>query len=178
MAKIKYDPVKATRALKRQIDRALQDKGVQTDLGILLTDRVRTAARKGRPYNDTRRFPALKTLTKKQRKYLERFNRTHPAYKSSRSSLTFTGQLLDALSFRRVKGTLYELYIKDTSRTAYRTGPNSVAKKTPDNETLAGYLDDKGFTIFTAAGLRSDRKILQRAKQIILRYIRRQLRRS
>ena len=45
-------------------------------------------------------MPRIRPLTVKQRKYLARYNPTHPDYIADKSNLTLTGQLLDAIKVK------------------------------------------------------------------------------
>lgn len=91
----------------------------------------------------------LKESTISSRRYLERFNATHPQYSPSKSIVTFTGELLNALEVRinTVKGMIV-LGFKKGIHTKYKTGGTRKKKQSGSKskgisyEQLAEYLID------------------------------------
>ena len=165
MAKVKFDAAAAANRLKKDIGKALDDGKLQTEMGIFLTERVRFEARKGKPLNNNRKFPNLKPSTVASRRANK--EKKHPAFSPGKSNVTITGQLLDAVSFKRVKSRIFELFVKDSKRNK---------RGDPNNEQVSDFLKDKGFVIFTGKGMKSDKKIPRRLKQILLRFLRKRLR--
>ena len=147
---------------------------MNTEIGKFLVSRIQLEARRAKPLNNSRSFPSLKSITKQHRDYLKKFNSTHGAFKSGRSNLTFTGQLIDAITFKVKKG-LVEIFVEKSSRTPYKTGPNSTAKGTPNNNKLAEILGKIGFVFMTKKGLESDPQIRKRVNNIVRRFLRRSL---
>lgn len=177
MVKVKFDPNKAAKDLKAKLNQVIAEKEVETEIGILLTERVRYEARRGKPLNDDRSFPELKESSKGIRKGLSKRNKTHPAFSPDKSNLTFSGQLQDAISFKRLKKGIFELFVNDKKHVApkYKDGKRGESLT---NSQIDKDLRKRGFELFTARGLKSEKKIPRRIKQILLRFLRRQLRRS
>ena len=76
-----------TKRLTLRISSAIARSKFNEDMQKDVVDQIR---------NNGLREP-LKTKTIKQRQRLEKYNVTHPKYKAAKSSLTFTGELLDAI---------------------------------------------------------------------------------
>lgn len=177
MAKVRFDINGATKDLQVKVNEALKDERLEKDIGIFLTDRVRFMARSGKPLNNSRAFPSLKDMTIEQRKFLEKYNKTQRAYAASKSNLTFTGQLQDAVAFDRIRAGIFRLFVKDSRRKPYRIG-RSKRGKALTNEEVDKFLRKRGFILFTTKGLKSDKNIPKRIKALLIRYLRRQLRRT
>ena len=174
MSRVKFDTAGAVSRLKKKINELLVDDNLQTEVGIFLTERIRFEARTGKPLNDSGSFPDLKDSSKGIRAGLAKSNKTHPAFSPDRSNLTFSGQLQDALSFKRIKGGVYELFIKATARQPVKT-KGGKAIKSPNNKKVDEDLRSRGFNLFTGKGLKQNKKIARRIKQILLRFLRRKL---
>jgi len=168
VAEIKWNIGKTAAEIAKKVKRASSKKKFELLIGEFITTRVRARARKGQPLNNTWHFPNLKPSTIKARKALTKGGK-HPAFSPARSNLTITGQLLDAVRFDRLDDTSFLLFIAPTKRKLELGTP-------PNNKQLAGYLEEKGFTIFSKKGIRLDRKIPLRIKQILLRFLRKELR--
>ena len=184
MARVKFDVNKASKGLRDTINKLSRDPKLETEVGQFLTERVRFEARRGKPLNDNRKFPELSDASKAIRARLQKLNRTARAYSAKKSNLTFTGQLQDAIAFKRTRKGLFELFVKATRRRPLRTGKGKF-QSSPNNkrvdEQLRSGVESKQFgtrkfELFTAKGLKSDKKIPKRIKQIYLRFLRRQLR--
>lgn len=121
-----------------------------------------------------KRQPALERSTKKYRNYIKRTpTKKHPAFSPNRSNLTISGQLIDALDFK-VTRTGFEVFVKDSNRTAYSTlGLINRAKNStpPNNQKLAEFLADAGRSF---VGI--DNKGLKQVSNIFEDEIRRQIR--
>ena len=109
----------------------------------------------------------LAETTVDARKNLEKYNKVDASYSAKRSNVTFTGQLLNSITVF-VKGGVVTLK-PDGNRTAYKTKKGPV-KSTPDNYTLAKYLQEKD-RVFMAI----DAKGQEILKQFTIRQIRRVL---
>ena len=182
MARIKFDPKVASQRLKKEIEKVSNDKKLEFEYGKFLTERVRFQARKGKPLNKNKKFPPLSEASKNIRKGLGKKNKTHPAFRSDKSNLTFSGQLQDAIAFRRFKNGKFELFVKPTRRRRIEGSPNTLRLNNEDidRELRRGVdsrqLGRRKFVLFDTVGLKSDKKIPKRLKQILLRFLRRQLR--
>jgi len=167
VARVKFNPSAATKGLKKRIKKATGNKQLKAEYGEFLTERIRFQARKGRPLNDNGRFPKLKPSTVESRRNYR--GRKHPAFSPAKSNLTITGQLQDAIKFKRKRSGLFELFV-DNSRRKGRGEPN--------NRELSSFLEKIGFTLFSTKGLKKDKKIPRRLKQLLLRFLRKQLRKK
>jgi hypothetical protein len=161
---VKFNISGATKDLQRKVKAALDETALKLEMGSFLTERVAFKARSGKPLNDTGNFPPLKDSSKAIRRRDNR--RKHPAFSPERSNLTITGQLIDAVSFRQLRDTAFELFVDDTQR--FELGA-------PNNKQVADDLASRDFVIFTANGLKRDKNIPRRLKEILLRFLRRQL---
>lgn len=151
------------------------NKEMLQEIGDFSVGRIRGRVRQGKPLNDTGRFPSLTEVTKRIRKFLEGLNATHPTYKASRSNVTFTGQLVDAIDYLIKRRSVVEISVKDTKRSAI-IGRNGPIKNTKTNLDVANDLADRGFVLFTADGLRSDENYLKRINKIVNKFIRKSIR--
>lgn len=178
MAKVKFNSQRAANDLFKQFNRVKKTKVMNDEIVDFLVERIKGEARRGRPLNNGRKFKALKSLTIENRRRLANFNKTHPAFAPTKSNLTFSGQLINAVSgsFER---DVNIIEIAETKRTGYKTGPRSRDKNPPTNKELQQQLlkISKSFAVFTDKGIRSDPKITKRIKNIVLRFLRRSLRR-
>jgi hypothetical protein len=172
MAKVKFDVNKASSDLKNKINNLLKNDEMSTEIGIFLTERVRFEARSGKPLNDDRSFPNLQQSTIDNRKRLSKNNKTQQAFRPDFSNLTLTGQLQNAISFKKLKAGVYELFVKDNVRSPYKGGSG----KAITNAKVDEHLRKKKFILFTSKGLKSEKKIPRRIKQILLRFLRKSLR--
>ena len=184
MAKVKvtYDAGKALLDFKKRIKKVTNDRRLTKDWGEFLTTRVRFEARKGKPLNKDRSFPELSDASKKIRRGLAKENPTHPSYRAGKSNLTFSGQLIEAVSFESLKNGKFKLFVRDSSRKLIVGGDNTMSNSEIDKKLRKGVTSrqfgTRKFVLFDAAGLKSDKKIPKRLKQILLRFLRRQLRRG
>lgn len=170
MAKVKFNTSKLVKELRNVVGDASRNDKFLKEAGDFITTRIKGFARKGRPLNDTRSFPPLFRDTIEARKRIaESTLRTHPAFRPSKSNLTVTGQLIDAVSFRRIRARRFEIFIAPSER----DGGDE-----PNNQKLAGYLEKIGFTIFDKEGIESDGKIPRRFKKLLLRFLRKELKRK
>lgn len=87
---------KITPQIKAKITRAISDSGFPKELRDDIVEEIRDNGIK----------PDLAPSSVKTRNYLSRFNATHPKYSASKSNLTFSGQLLDALRAKFVASKL------------------------------------------------------------------------
>lgn len=185
MARVKFNPQISAENLKRELEKAADSTGLNKEWGNFLTERVRFEARRGKPLNDTRSFPELTDASKSIRAALATQNPTHPAFSPGKSNATFTGQLLDAVAFERKRSGLFELFVKKSRRRQLVTDRRErqvVFNETVDRRLRRGVssvqFGTRKFEIFTSEGIKSDKKIPRRLKQILLRFLRRQLRSS
>lgn len=150
-----------------------QDKQMYNEIGVYVTKTVQAKVRTGKPLNNTGAFPALKDTTKKIREKLAKINETHPNFKPSKSNLTFTGQLVNAIGFKFTGRGFITLLVKDSVRRPYY---GEYGKTPPLNSELDKDLRKMGFYMFTARGIDRDKQINKRIKAIALKYLRKALR--
>jgi hypothetical protein len=182
MAKIKFDANKAAQDFKRKVDKVIQQKEVEQSIGDFLVERVRLEARRGSPLNSSRSFPPLADSSKAIRRAKSRRNTTHPGFDADRSNLTFSGQLIDAITFKRSTKSEFTLFVDDNRRRPLTGDTESLSNDEVDKRLRRGVTSRqygrREFILFDLKGIRSDPNISSRIKEILLRYLRRQLRRS
>lgn len=99
--------------------------------------------------NSIRKQPALSPAWVETRSKLASTNETHAAFSPRRSNLTFTGQLIDALTSKRMtSGRIgIQFFVNASQRAAYNR-PDGRGRMSsaglPNNQQLAGYLADQG----------------------------------
>lgn len=179
MARVKFNSKTAASNVLKKFNKVKSDERLNKEIGQFVVKRIRAEARRRKPLNNKRRFKDLSQLTIENRKRLEKFNRTDRNYSAEKSNLTFTGQLLDAITYRYLNNFLV-IEVEDNKRKPYRTGPNSREKKVRTNREVQQFLLEisKDFAIFTTKGIKSENKIIKRIRSIVLRFLRRELKRS
>jgi hypothetical protein len=179
LANVKFD--------KRRLQGKLQEfvKTVPYDrIARSTVKNIKDLSRSGISPVTNKPFAPLKGITQKHRQYLERFNRTHSKYKFYKSNLTFTGQLLNAITYARFNfkdGVGLSIFVNPTSRKRYKTGNKRRSDKRPqappDNSKLGEYMRDGDSSKnrpprpFLGVSKKQDDKI----RNIISRHLRREL---
>ena len=178
--KVDYPQAKINSRITREVNDILGEEELSKIIGNIVVERVAFSAKRGKPLNDSKDFPTLDDKTIERRAELSEFNKTTNVYKADRSNLSFTGQLLNSLSFVKLKSKAFLVEIMFSgNRTPYKTGPKSTAKLTDANRTnqaLAETLNDKGFTVFSAKGIESEKALIRRIVNEVRSYIRKNLR--
>ena len=164
MARVRFNPKIAARKFKKKITKATNNKALQLDIGSFITERIIFFARKGNPLNNSGKFPKLKKSTIKARRSLK--GKKHPAFSPAKSNLTITGQLQDAIGFKRISGGKFEIFVNKSARDE---------SKAPNNRQLSRFLEKIGFVLFTAKGLRRDKKITRHVKKVLLKFLKKEL---
>lgn len=177
---VKYPKAEIKANVEKKVYGIISQNELSDLVGGIVTDRIKLDAKRAKPMNNTGGFPGLKDSTIESRVRLSKFNKTAAVYAASRSNLSFTGQLLESLKFKRLSGRafLIEIFFAG-KRTPYKTGIKSVAKLSSANETnqaLAKTLDKKGFTVFSKQGIDSNRALIRRVVNEVQSFIRRKLR--
>lgn len=158
--------------VKADVREILASSAVLNEIGGMATDRLRFQARTAKPFNEGASFPVLKDSTIENRKYLEKYNKTHKVYERQLSNLTITGAFLESLTWL-VKGPgLLELFFEGR-HPGYRL-KNGNTKNPPRNQDLFKWLTDKGFAVFDSS-IETNKIIKARIRSIVLKYIRRGL---
>jgi hypothetical protein len=183
VAKVKFSSRKAAKNLIKQIDKVTGSNAVRNLIGEFLVSRVQLQVRRGKPLNDTGDFPKLEKSTIARRKKLAELNPVDRAFRGGKSNLTFTGQLVDAIAFRRKSKSLFELFVRASPRFPY-IGLKGQPVRAPNNRKVDTDLRSgvgkkkKQFVMFTADGLRKNDKILERIRNIYVRFLRKKLRKT
>lgn len=178
--KIKYKNINQVQLLiEKKFKDAAKSRDMLKEVGETTVTRVRYNARRGKPANQdgsTREFPTLKPYSIKRRKSIGNNgkNRTHQAFRATRtkSNVTITGQLLDHVRFKIVKGGVIELFIKG-SRKLYRGKRGQVLEnqeKTSQDVYKKLIELNKRYKF-----LQIDTKGIERINRIVLKYLRKRL---
>ena len=174
--KIKADLPAIQKRIQDTFELVKKNKQAHTEAGFVVQERVKAEARRRKPLNDTRSFPPLSDKTIKRRNYLKKYNTTHKTYETSRSNLTITGQLIDAIVYELQQDQgLYKIILEvaDNARLGYRTGPNSIERNPPSNQELAEMLAEKGFVLFDPAVIAINDNLKDRVATVFKRTLRR-----
>lgn len=109
----------------------------------------------------------------KRRKRLATVNQTADWYGPKKSNITFTGQLINALSFS-VRGTMVILGFADTVRTPYTNLNGTQAKGRLTNKKLSEYLAESNGSLIGLTEPMRKRviSIVQKRLRAILRVLR------
>jgi hypothetical protein len=165
--------IKLEGKLKKDVADILSSEALKTAIGEFAVERLKYQTRLGKPLNAGDSLPDLKDSTKRTRAYLAKYNSTHPTFAVARSNLTITGALMDSLSFLDTGDFKLKISFKgDHPRYKSRNG---YFGKVISNETLAGYLSDKGFKVFDQT-LSQKKQFINRISNIARQFIRRALR--
>lgn len=182
---VKFPKGSIKAVVEKRLADAIDSAELARVIGEPLAERIKFEAKRGRPMNDEGRFPDLAKLTIENREHLEQYNQTADVYSPPRSNLSFTGQLLDSLKWRRAgksAGNRAKLSVEvffSGDRKPYKTGPNSTAKLTRYNRTnqaLALTLKQIGFQVFSKAGVERNESLIRRITNNIRSYLRKRLR--
>lgn len=172
--KVNIKTNKVTLDIKKTFESVRKNKQMLNDIGDFSVKRMQGFARKKTPLQGKKvgKFPANypSEMTVKQRQYLEKFNKTHQAYRASKGNLTLTGQLLDAITFEVIRDFV-KVFVNDNKRKPYRTGPRSRGKSLT-NEQVYDFLISLNRK-FRVLGM--DEKGEKRITNIVKRYLRRAL---
>lgn len=179
---IKYPKGKISSVVSKQLSSIIDTDELAEVVGRPLIERIKFEAKRGTPLNDAGSFKPLAQSTIQNRKYLAKYNKTATVYKENRSNLSFTGQLLDSLQFRRIKSdgkSLKILVFFGGDREMYNIGPKTKATATERNRTndsLAATLVEIGFRVFSKDGIEKKTALMNRITNAIRSYIRKKLR--
>ena len=177
---IKYPKASIRLDVEKKLRNILGQNELSDLVGNTVTSRIKLEARRGKPLNDTGTFPGLADSTIANRIRLAELNKTADVYSPKRSNLSFTGQLLNSLTFKRntSRAFLIDIFFGGERR-PYKTGPKSTAELTEYNETnqaLAGTLDGIGFTVFSKDGIEKNKALIRRVVNEVQSFIRKKLR--
>lgn len=202
MAKVSLKGIpELERQIEATFKKVRESQQMRMEVGEFLRDRLQAEARRGKPLNDSRSFPPLKETSIAIRDALAETNDTHPTFKPQRSNLTITGQLINAIEYI-LTSTTVRIEVLNTAREPYRQrgrlstkGLNSIRQsignlkasskfvaKTrvsgrdltpPLNSELSQELRRRGFVLYTAKGIESDDRVMNRINNIVKKFVRR-----
>lgn len=172
MATVIFDKARFNNRLREAVFR---DDEPFNQMGKEAAEFFRGNARSGRRF-DSKPFPNLKESTIDQRERLVDYgNRTSSLYAPARSNLTFSGQLITALTHSLGRGSLFarrvKLSFKGTHR-RYRGRTGLLGRAPTENAVIYDGLVKKGFIV-----LGPNPVVKRRAASTLKRYIQRNARR-
>lgn len=170
---INFNAQAAASKLLKTFKKVQENDQMQKEIGETFVKRIQGAARSGKPLNNNGSFPELKETTKRIKELLKELNPVDKSYKKGKSNVTFTGQFLDAITFKVLRRGV-QIFVEDSARFPVETlrGPE---KETPNNADLDKDLRKRGFKVYTAQGIKKNDKLAKRLKSIVLRTLRRAL---
>lgn len=90
-------------------------------------------------------FKDLKTSTINRRKYLAKYNKTHPDFSPTKPNLTITGRLLDSIRARvSAKSDRVVFKINVSGNHKRYKGKNGLIGTEQTNQAIRGYLIEQG----------------------------------
>ena len=150
-------------------DKAL-GKLVSGEIGEFSVERIYRSTKTGKSLATETSLKTLKEGTIKRRKAYK--GSTGEFFKPAKSNLTFSGQLLNALTFRVIRNGVIEVFVKDNMRTPYKGEKSSSTSFNRDtNADIARKVAEDGRPF-----IGMDKKGVEVIKQIVLRNLRKQLR--
>ena len=134
MTKIKITGLeKETTRLKLRISSAIAKSKFKD---VMQEDVVKEVRRSGL-------VPRLRSSTVRNRKYIARYNTTHPSYRAGKSNLTITGQLLDAIRVKYVTRSFNFVFDALKSKhKKYKTKKGRSKATTPSLRELLKWQND------------------------------------
>lgn len=160
-------------SISADLEKFLGNTTMKDEIGRTTVERIKYQARITEPLNFKGSFPPLKPSTVKTRRYLERYNQTHPTYEATRANVTITGAFLDSLKYIvNSTSTVVIKFVGDHPRYKSRNG---VFGKVISNDLLNKFLMKKGFFTFDQT-LDGNPIITKRIRSIVVSYLRRALR--
>lgn len=158
--------------IEKTFDKVVRSQQMKNEIGQFTVGRIQAEARRARPLNKQRAFPNLKDSTVNIRESRANFNTTHPTFKPSRSNLTFTGQLIDAIVYGLLDKGRIQIEVADTFRDPVITASGDLEGGNTNKEVDAD-LRRRGFVLFSKAGIDSEPRILRRINNIAKKFVRR-----
>lgn len=180
MAKVKITGIPLIeKNIRETFNKVRVSKALRKEIGAFVIGRLKGEARRSKPLNSTRSFPALRNVSVIIREDLAEQNPTHPAFKPDRSNLTFTGQLIDSIRFLLTSDAVL-IEVPNTKRkklskkgVIIESEINSGLRPARTNKEVDKRLRKRGFRLYTAKGIESEPRILKRINGITKKFIRR-----
>lgn len=137
MAKVKVTGLKNIQSnIRKFITKELRSKETREMVGNIVADEIQAT-----------RFKTAASSTQKTRKYLEKYNKTHPTYARSKINITFTGELLDDLrrnvKVSTTKGFFFIISQSDKLHKKYKGKKKSIGKKRAKYSEISDNLINK-----------------------------------
>jgi len=131
--KLKFDKARLTAFLTRPVNEFLDDKRIYQKAGQKVADRMRAVAQTGKQIGESlSSLQGLDPKTVKNRRKLQKNNRTGKLYNAAFSNLTFSGQLLKSIKVIDIRRGFFTVGPTGRRKT-YKTAKNRNIKKTPEN---------------------------------------------
>ena len=151
--------------IKDAFNKVIRNQQMLNELGETIVVDIQGTNRSGKSPKGNK-HPTLAESTIRNRRYLAKYNPTHPTYSEKRSNVTITGELLDSLNSKTTGPGKLQIEAEG-NHSQYKGKTKSIGKEIA-NEKLVGYLKDKGFFIM---GIRE--KLIPRLRRTVIAYIRR-----
>ena len=162
--------------IRKKFLKVVSNTSMLNKIGEVSVEKMQFQARKAKLLQGKKGLPGSfptgypKSSTVNIRKSLEKYNKTHGAYKASRGNLTFSGQLISALKFKVLRsGTIR--FLIDGPRTPYKN-KDGTARPTGSNKSVYSDLLDRNQN-FRIIGV--DDKLSKRINNIVRQFLRRAL---
>jgi len=163
------------------VNEAIDNPSYLKEVAEFTVSRIRGFARNSKPLqgkDEPGKFPKHKDPPTPQiRRALAKYNKTHPAFSAKRTNLTFTGQLIEAVTYA-ITGRRSEIkiFVDDSSRTPVKRKDGSVIESgEKTNKAVYEKLLSRDSS-YRFLGL--DKKGIDRIKAITLKYLRSVLKKS
>lgn len=142
--KVKPESIKALQGeLAKAFQRALKSPQMLNEIGTIAVEDIVQQTRRGRSIPNEGPLKKLSAAWINRRLRLTQNNNPHEAFEPTKSNLTFTGRLLDALIYKVLGPGKIELTFKDENHPGYQTASGEPGNEVPYKE-LAGYVADGG----------------------------------
>ena len=178
IAKVKITGIpELEKRIEETFGKVRESRQMRTEVGEFLVERIKGEARRGKPLNDDRSFPELRSVTQIIREDLAQQNATHPTFKVERSNITFTGQLVDSLRYLLLDKKIV-IEVPNTRRRKLKSKGVIVESQIGIRPALTNKEVDRnlrrlGFDFYTAEGIESEERVLRRINNILKKFVRR-----
>lgn len=149
-----------------------------------ILDIKRTVRKSGLSPVTNNKLARLRRSTIKRRKKLARVNRTHVDFSPAKSNLTFSGQLLNAISFKRsrkaggILSVQANIFVKRTKRRPYKGIRKKFLKNSITNKELSDIHNKGSKTMPARPFLGVSNKQKKVITNILTRFFRKKIRQN
>lgn len=132
MATVRFKNLKKSFEISvtKKLRSVTKDQKTLKEIAEFSKERIQRSARTGKPLRDgaKRKFPSISKMTVAMRKFIARYNETHPTYGQSgkKKNITITGQLVEHVKFT-IKNNMIKIFVKGR-RQKYRNSKGKVIK--------------------------------------------------